>query len=70
MKTSVLFTLMVLFFASCSKNESTSDPIADLQIKNNIVFESQWSISQLLDSGKDETSDYDGYKFKFNICKC
>lgn len=66
MKTSVLFTLMVLFFASCSKNESTSDPIADLQIKNNIVVESQWSISQLLDSGKDETSDYDGYKFKFN----
>lgn len=66
MKTLVLIVLAALVFASCSKNETSSDPIADLTVKSNMVAESQWVISQFMDSGKDETSDYSEYKFKFN----
>jgi hypothetical protein len=66
MKNLILIPVLAILFSSCSNNDSTSDPIADLAIQNNIVIESDWTVHQFTDSGKDETSDYSGYKFKFN----
>jgi hypothetical protein len=66
MKISILFPVLAILFASCSNNDTTSDPLADLAIKNNMVIESAWTVKQYTDSGKDETSDFSGYKFTFN----
>jgi hypothetical protein len=61
-----LLPALAILFASCSKNDSTSDPAADLTTQKNMVAQSDWTVTQYTDSGVDETSDYSGYKFKFN----
>lgn len=66
MKKLFLLPVLALFFASCSNNDTTSDPVADLTTKTNMVVQSNWTITQYTDSGKDETSDFSGYKFTFN----
>ncbi len=66
MKTFLILPVMALIFASCSNSDTTSDPVADLTTKTNMVVQSDWIVTQYTDSGKDETSDYSGYKFKFN----
>lgn len=66
MKTLLLIPLLAIMIASCSKSDSTSDPVADLTIKTNMVAQSDWVVTRYTDSGKDETADYSGYKFKFN----
>ena len=66
MKTLFLLPFLAIIFASCSKNETPSDPLADLATKASMVVQSEWIVTQFTDSGKDETSTYSGYKFKFN----
>jgi hypothetical protein len=66
MKALLLIPALAIILASCSKNDTTSDPAADLAVKNSIVVQSDWKITQYTDSGIDETSDFSGYKFKFN----
>ncbi len=66
MKTFLLLPALAIFFASCSNSDSTSDPVADLSTKTNMVVQSDWIVTQYTDSGKDETTDYSGYKYKFN----
>jgi heat shock protein HslJ len=66
MKNLILLPVVAIFLASCSQNDTSSDPIADLAVQNNMVVESQWTVNQFIDSGKDETSDFSGYTFKFN----
>jgi len=66
MKNLILLPVLAIFLASCSQNDTSSDPIADLAVQNNMVVESQWTVNQFIDSGKDETSDFSGYTFKFN----
>jgi heat shock protein HslJ len=66
MKKLLLIPALAILIASCSKNDTTSDPASDLTIKTNMVVQSNWTITQYTDSGKNETSDYSGYKFKFN----
>lgn len=66
MKTLLLIPALAILIASCSNSDTTSDPVADLTTKTNMVVQSDWSITQYTDSGKDETSDYSGYRFKFN----
>ena len=65
MKTLFLLPVLAILFASCSKTDTTSDPVADLALQKTIVAQSDWTITQYTDSGIDETSDYSGYKFKF-----
>lgn len=65
MKTILLLAIVAITFASCSKNETTSDPIADLTTNTNMVAQSDWKITQYTDSGNDETSDYTTYSFSF-----
>jgi len=66
MKALLLLPALVILLASCSKSDTTSDPVADLTIKTNMVVQSEWAVTQYTDSGNDETSDYTGYTFKFN----
>jgi hypothetical protein len=66
MKTFLLIPVLAIFLASCSKNDTTSDPVADLTTKANMVVQSDWLVTQYSENGKDATSDYSGYKFKFN----
>lgn len=65
MKKLLIVPVLAILFASCS-NDTTSDPLADLTTKTNMVAQSNWTITQYTDSGKDETSDYTGYTFTFN----
>jgi hypothetical protein len=67
MKTLVLFPLLLatLFIVSCSKSETT-DPAADLTANNNMVSSGEWKVTQYLDSGKDETSDFSQLNVIFN----
>jgi hypothetical protein len=67
MKSLLLLPVLAILFASCSKSDTTSDPVADLAIQKNIVVQSDWAITQFTDSGIDKTSEYSGYKFKFNL---
>jgi hypothetical protein len=66
MKTLFLLPALALLIASCSHNDSTTDPVADLTIQTNMVAQNDWIVTKYTDSGIDETSDYAGYKFSFN----
>ena len=66
MKTLFLLPLLAILIASCSKTDTTSDPLADLATKASMVVQSDWIVTQFTNSGNDETSLYSGYKFKFN----
>jgi hypothetical protein len=66
MKTFFLLPVLAILFASCSKSDTTSDPVADLAVQKNIVVQSDWTITQITDNGIDITADFSGYKFKFN----
>ncbi|MDO9254918.1 MAG: hypothetical protein Q7U54_05330 [Bacteroidales bacterium] len=66
MKTFFLLPVLAILFASCSKSDTTSDPVADLTTKTNMVVQSEWIITQYTDSGIDETIDFSGYSFRFN----
>ena len=59
-----LLTLVILV-VSCSKSETT-DPATDLTTQNNMVSTGDWKVTQYLDSGIDETSDFSGLNFSFN----
>ena len=67
MKTSIklfLLALTTISLASCSKsnddNPSNSSTNKTDQVTGN------WTVTYYYDSGKDETSDYNGYSFAFN----
>ena len=66
MKKIFLFPLLAILFASCSNSDTTSDPVADLSTKTNMVIQSDWKVTQYTDSGIDETGDFAGYSFTFN----
>ena len=66
MKALLLIPALAIAFASCSKSDSTSDPLADLTTKTNMVTQSEWTVTQITDDGNDETSDFAAYKFEFN----
>lgn len=67
MKTLVLIPLFLvtLLVISCSKSETT-DPTADLTANQNMVSTGDWKVTQYLDSGKDETSDFSFLNVSFN----
>jgi hypothetical protein len=67
MKKLVLLPVLsaLILFVSCSKTEST-DTASDLTSSNKMVSTGDWTVTQYLDSGKDETSDYSGFRFQFN----
>lgn len=66
MKKLLIIPVLALIFASCSNSDTTSDPVADLSTKTNMVVQSDWIVTNYTDSGKNETSDFAGYTFSFN----
>jgi hypothetical protein len=59
-----LFALVAISLASCSKSND-NNPSNNNNNNNNQVSGS-WVVTYYYDSGKDETSDYNGYTFNFN----
>ncbi|HJW27709.1 MAG TPA: hypothetical protein VJ508_00495 [Saprospiraceae bacterium] len=53
---------LVLTLVSCSKGDSTVSTQTDVQ---NHVQSGTWQITSFIDSGKDETSHFQGYSFTF-----
>jgi hypothetical protein len=66
MKKLFFIPVLAILFAACSNSDTTSDPVADLSTKTNMVMQSNWKVTQYIDSGKDETSDFAAYSFMFN----
>lgn len=74
MKKRFYFSLLVilcftLIFSACSNNDDdgdvndNSEQIAQVE---NTVESGTWRITNFIDSGKNETSDFTGYNFSFN----
>lgn len=71
MKTSILKTVLslviVFTISSCSSDDdSTNDSNSNQDEVENTVESGTWRITKFIDSGDDETSDYNGYTFTFN----
>ncbi len=68
----VLFLISIItFVTSCSSDDdattsSPTDNTADINQTTNIVTSGDWIISSFIDSGQDETNDFNGYTFQFN----
>lgn len=68
----LLLTTMVfaLLFISCSSDDSddvnAANIMADIQEISNLMATGTWTITNFVDSGSDETSNFTGYGFSFN----
>lgn len=64
------FTLGFLI-SSCSTTDNDdlngSNSTADIQAITNMTTSGSWRISSFVDSGIDETADFDGYTFSFMV---
>jgi len=63
----VVFVLSLLLTVSCSTNDDDS-PNNTVQIQQieNTAEAGTWRVTNLMDSGEDETSDFNGYDFTFS----
>jgi len=59
-----LFIFLGTFCHSCTNDDSNPDPNHPTQIQN-IVQGADWVITKMVDSGQDETSDFQGFVFRF-----
>lgn len=66
MKKLLIVPFILMLFIACTNSETTSDPKADLSAQTQMIMKNDWAVSYYLDSGKDETSDFNGYRFTFN----
>lgn len=63
---------MVLLTASCSKDNENDDMAnlaqlqADVEEINNTAVTGPWTVTNFVDSGRNETADFEGYGFSFN----
>ena len=67
---SALFMLsFTLILSSCSSDDDDNSPSNNIQqiaqIENDVAS-GTWQITNFIDSGQDETSDFTGYNFTFN----
>lgn len=66
MKKLLFVPFILMLFIACTNSDTTSDPKADLAAQTQMIIKNDWVVSYYLDSGKDETSDFNGYRFTFN----
>ena len=72
MKTSVILAIVVLLalgISSCSSDtadDNLQNSEASVQAITNLAVSGTWFISSFVDSGTDETNNFDGYGFTFN----
>ncbi len=65
--TKIIITLCsVIVFNSCSNDDNDMITSADMVEIKAIIGSGQWKITYYVDSGKEETNDYNGYSFTFN----
>jgi len=67
-KSSVLI-LLAIFAASCSSDSTDDSPMdaaASVQAVSNLATSGSWRITSFIDSGIDDTNDFQGYSFTFN----
>lgn len=57
--------LLMLFVASCSKEDDNQGNSTQSQIQTNLQS-GTWRITKFIDSGTDETNHFSGYNFTFN----
>ncbi len=61
--------LLTFFLTQCSSDntdEDLQDPAIVAQAVADLAISGTWVINSYIDSGTDETSDYNGYTFSFN----
>lgn len=64
---------MVLLTAACTTDSEKDDMAnlaqlqADVEEITNTAMTGTWSITNFVDSGKNETADFEGYSFSFNL---
>jgi hypothetical protein len=66
MKKIFLLPVLAILMASCSKSNSSSDPVADMTVKNNMVSQDGWSVTLITNDGIDITADYSNFRLNFN----
>lgn len=60
---------MVLSLIACSKDDSSNNPTPNTTSADQttqVVESGTWRITSFIDSGQDETSNFNGYTFSFN----
>ena len=58
---------LTLMSTQCSKDDDfLNDNSEEIMLVKNIAESGTWYISSYIDSGQDETNDYNGYTFTFN----
>ena len=61
-----VLALMATACSSDNSDENMQDPAVSVQAVTNLAVSGSWFISSYVDSGTDETADYNGYSFTFN----
>lgn len=65
----VIFGFMVLTFGACNKDDNSDNNTPNSSSADQtkqIVESGSWRVTSFIDSGNDETSDFDGYSFSFS----
>jgi hypothetical protein len=63
------FFIALLLLSSCSIDNDdlgTPNSTADVEVLKDIAVSGSWTITSFIDSGSDETADFNGYGFSFN----
>ncbi len=66
---SSVFILLAILVASCSSDSADDNPMdgaASVQAVSNLATSGSWRITSFIDSGIDDTNDFQGYSFTFN----
>jgi hypothetical protein len=61
----ILLFISVASFTSCKKDDNSPSP-SSTSVLNSTIQQGNWRITNLNDSGNDETSDFSGYAIQFN----
>ena len=65
-----LLTAAFTFLAACTSDDNDNDNPNDLSAQiseiENLASTGSWIVASYIDSGTDETNDYNGYQFTFN----
>lgn len=65
-KSAILAVALVSVSCSSDSEDSVQDPAVAVQALTDLAVSGSWIISSYVDSGTDETSDYNGYTFNFS----
>lgn len=62
-----IFSLAIVFtISSCSSDDDNNSSNTFQDVVEETIQSGNWRITKYIDSGDDETSDYNGYNFTFN----